>query len=178
MIEVNHKRQILILAEQLVEKRVACAALLINHFSLAQARVHQKAEAKRQITFVRKIVDGLRAAVFIQLEIVLAQVGDDFPVFVANRGEHADGLDLDRNCGLPLCRPLELRLRLSRWLRRRLRLWLSRRWLLRRLLRTRFLRGKTQEEECSDADASTKQERLPRGISAGAKFGTKGYFIS
>src|SRR5208283_1674446 len=67
-IEVNDERGIFVLAQKLVEEAVAGAALVVQDAALAEAGVDQEAEAQRQIGFVREVVDGLRAAVFVQLK--------------------------------------------------------------------------------------------------------------
>ncbi len=98
---------------------------------MAQAGVHQKSEAQRQIGLVREIIDGLRTAVFVQLEIVFGQVWDDLAVLIANGGQHADGFDLDRNLRRRFLRALQDWL----WLPLLLRGW-------RLLLGSKFLRRK------------------------------------
>src|SRR5690348_7030842 len=89
---------------------------------------------------MRKVIDGLRPAVLRQLKIVLVQGRNDPSVLVADRGQHADGLDVDRNFRLRLLRPLQFRLRLSLLLCRLL------------SLRAESSRRPGQEQTCKKTD--------------------------
>ena len=94
-IEMNHEGLVLILAQHVVQKTVAGGALLVEDATLAPARVHQQAERQRQVGLPGEIGDRLEVPVFLQLEVILAQVGDDLAVLVAHGREHVDDLDLD-----------------------------------------------------------------------------------
>ncbi|MCX6626094.1 MAG: hypothetical protein NTW28_00495 [Candidatus Solibacter sp.] len=92
-IEVDHKRHILLGTQHLFEEAVTGRTLFFDQAALAPAGIHQQAERKRQIAFLRKITDDLGAAVLIQQEVVLGEVLDDRARLVAHVGKQVDYLD-------------------------------------------------------------------------------------
>jgi len=83
-----------------VEKRIAGALFLVENAPLAQARVHEQAEGERQIALAREKLDALRASIFLEREIGLIQIGDDFAVLVADGGVDSDQLYFGGDFGL------------------------------------------------------------------------------
>ena len=69
--EVDDEGGVAVLANHLVEKAIAGAALGRQQATLTLAHVHQQAEAQWQIGLCREIADGLGAAVFGEGEVVL-----------------------------------------------------------------------------------------------------------
>ena len=99
MIEVDEEGLVLGLHEHLVEKTAARVALGIEDAGLTAAGVDQQAEREREIRLLRKILDGLRAAVFLKREIVFGEVADDLAMVVAYGYGQRDYFDIDRECG-------------------------------------------------------------------------------
>jgi hypothetical protein len=97
-VEVNQECYILRL-QHFVQKAVAGGAFLVQNTPLAHARVHKQAEREREIRLSSKISDGSRTTIFLEGEVVLGQVADHLAVLVANRGQHVDRFDVDRNRG-------------------------------------------------------------------------------
>ena len=85
---MNEERFVLALAQHLVHEVAACVALLTEDPPLAHARVHEQAERERQVSFPRKVADGLGAALFLQEEIVLVESFYNLAVRVPDRGKH------------------------------------------------------------------------------------------
>ena len=117
-IEMDQEGFVFFFAQNVIEERVAGALFLIEDAPLAEAGVNEQAEGERQIAFACEIFDGLRAGVFLEREVRLIQVGDDFPVLVADGGVHGDEFYFGGDFGLRLRRRLLLRLGLRRRRRR------------------------------------------------------------
>src|SRR4029077_19597182 len=96
-VEIHDKRQILLFAQQIVQKTVAGASSRIQNAPLAEAGIDKQSQAQRQIAFFGEIVDVLRAAIFRQSEGVLVEVRDDLAVLVADGGDDVDGFHVDRD---------------------------------------------------------------------------------
>ncbi len=109
---------VFVLAQDVIEERIAGALLLIEDAPLAKARVNEQAEGERQIAFACEILDRLRTGVFLEREVRLIQVGDDFPVLIADGGVYRDEFYFGGDFGLRLRRRLLLRLGLRRGRRR------------------------------------------------------------
>ena len=92
MIEVNDESLILVLAQHLVEEAMAGRAFLTEHALLAVTRVNQQTQRQREIGFLRKILDNLGPAIFLQLKIVFRQIPDELALFVMHGGEQVDYL--------------------------------------------------------------------------------------
>src|SRR6202042_2827753 len=90
VIEVDHKRTVLVFAQNVFEKAVAGGALLAQHAPLAQARIHQEAERQRQIGLPRKVGDGLRVPILLEGKVLFGKIGDDVPVLIAHRRKDVD----------------------------------------------------------------------------------------
>jgi hypothetical protein len=105
----------------MIKEPVAGASFLDEDVSLAEARVHEETEAKGHVTFADKIIDDLRAAFFVQGEIVFGEIGDDLAVFISDGGKDTDCLYLDSNLRGSTLRCLGTSLGLLRWFGRRLR---------------------------------------------------------
>ncbi len=99
-IEMDQEGLVFFLAQNMIEERVAGALFLVEDAALAEAGVDQQAEGERQIAFAHKIFDGLRAGVFLESEVGLIQVGDDFAVLVADGSVHRDEFYFGGNFGL------------------------------------------------------------------------------
>src|SRR5208283_2530283 len=129
-VEVNPKRQILVLPQQLIQKAVARASFLIQHPPLTQTRVHQQPHPQRHVALPHKVADRLRPPVLRHRKILFRQIRDDLSMLIPHRSQHANRLHLYRN--LRRC-PLR---RLSH-LRRTLRLLPRHRRLLPKHISTR-----------------------------------------
>jgi len=77
----------------LLQKPVAGIALVGENTPCAAAGIHQQTDGQGKVGFAGEVLDGLRAAILIQQEIVLFQVTDDLALLVADRGEHVHDLD-------------------------------------------------------------------------------------
>lgn len=86
---------VLVLAQDLVQKGPAGAALLAEHVAHAHAGIDQQAEGERQVGLAREVADRLRVAVFLEEKIVAREVLDDPALFVANRRQHVHDFDVD-----------------------------------------------------------------------------------
>ena len=106
-VELHDEHVVLVFAKNLVEETQAGAALGIEHVYLAHAGVDHESDGQGKIGFAREITDGLRAAVFEDLEIVFRQIAKDFVILVSDRGEKVDNLNVGGKCGI-------LRLRAAR----------------------------------------------------------------
>ena len=91
---MHDKRQVAVLAQNLVEELIAGAALLTDHIALAAAGIHQQPQIEGQIGFLREVLDSLRLAFLIQQKIVLGEVLDEFPLLVADGGEQVHDIDV------------------------------------------------------------------------------------
>ena len=98
-IKVNDKRKILVFTQHLFQETKTGAALVIEHAPLAAAGIHQQAQGQGQIALLRKVADLLRAAVFVQQEVVLGKVADDLALLIADRGQQVHHLDAGRELG-------------------------------------------------------------------------------
>ena len=100
-IEVNKEGFVLGLHEHLIEKTAARVALRVEHLVLTATGIDEQTKGEREICLLRKIFDGLRAAIFLQREIVFSEVADDLAMFVANRDGQRDHFDVngDGGCG-------------------------------------------------------------------------------
>ena len=94
-VEIHDKRQILLFAQQIVQKTVAGASFLIENAPLTEAGIDEQSQAQRQIAFFGEIVEVLRAAIFRQCEGVLVKVRNDLAVLVADGGDDVDGFHVD-----------------------------------------------------------------------------------
>jgi hypothetical protein len=95
---------VFVFAQDVIEERVAGALFLVEDAPLAEAGVNEQAEGERQVAFAHKILDGLRARVFLESEVGLIQIGDDFAVLVADGGVHRDQFHFGGNLGFGLRR--------------------------------------------------------------------------
>src|ERR1039457_6147838 len=95
-LEMDHKRAVQVFAQYLVEELEAGRAFLGYQVPLASAHIHQKPQRERQIALLREVFDGLRAAVFLELEIVLGEVSHHLALLVPDRREQVDYLDAGR----------------------------------------------------------------------------------
>lgn len=81
--------------QHLVKEAVAGAAFFAENPALAHAGVDQQTEREREIRFAAEVLDGLRAPIFLQGEVIFAQVIDDLAVLVAHRGKHVHDFHVD-----------------------------------------------------------------------------------
>src|SRR5271163_4680125 len=102
MIKVDQKSLVLFLHQHLLKKIAAGIALRIEHSGLTATGVDQQAKSEREIRVLRKILDGLRTAVFLQREVIFREVADDLIVLVANRyrKSHDSNVDSDGSGGV------------------------------------------------------------------------------
>src|ERR1039457_4931907 len=85
-----------LLLQDLGEELGGGAALDLDQVALAARNVDQEADGEGEIGFAREILDGLRLAVFEDGEILFGEVGDECALFVADGGQDADDIDIDR----------------------------------------------------------------------------------
>ena len=80
---------------------LACSALGVESVAHASAGIDEKAEVESEVFIDAEVLDGLRAAILGQGEVVAGEVGDDGTVLVADGDGHGDHLDVDlqRGCG-------------------------------------------------------------------------------
>ena len=109
---MDEERFVLVLAQDVLEEFVAGVALPIEHARLAAAGIEQQAEREREIALLGEVADGLRAPVFLDGELVLGQIVDDFALLVADGGQDVD--DVDAGGELGVLRPGECTLRSGR----------------------------------------------------------------
>ena len=88
------------LAQDLVEKLLARAALLGEHGALAAAHIDQQAERQRLVGLRREVANGLRPAVFFEREIVFGKSPDQLSLFIANGDQDVDYVDAGGKGGL------------------------------------------------------------------------------
>src|SRR3984893_11667485 len=110
-VEVNHKRQIFIFTQQVIQKAIARTSLFLQHAPLAQTRIHQQSQPQWQIILARKVVDSLRPPVFVYGKILFRQVRTNLSMLVAHRHRHTDSSHIHRNLGRASLLRLGLRLR-------------------------------------------------------------------
>ena len=95
VIEMDEEGLVFVFAEDVIEKRAAGGAFLIEDAALAEAGVHEEAEGEREIRFLGEIGDGLRLAVLIEGEVVFGEIADEVAVFVSDGGDVIDGGDVE-----------------------------------------------------------------------------------
>src|SRR5260370_41483969 len=83
-VKVNEECFVLFLDKHLIEKTAAGVPLRIEDAGLTTAGIDEQTQREREIRFLRKIADRLRAAVFLKREIVFADVSNDLVMLVAN----------------------------------------------------------------------------------------------
>src|SRR6266481_442608 len=81
-------------AQRALEKRTSNFLFHIEDAQLAAARVEQDAEGQRQVGFGPEIFNALGLAVFEQVEVVLAQVGNQRATLVLDVEEQLDDFDV------------------------------------------------------------------------------------
>ncbi len=77
------------------EKGAADLLFHLEHALLAAAGIDQDAERQRQIGFGFKVLDGLRLAVFENVEIILGQAGNQGAALILHVEEELHDLDVD-----------------------------------------------------------------------------------
>ena len=93
-VEVNHVGLVLV-GENLAEKRTADFFLHVEHSHLAAGRIDEDAEGERQVRFGGEVFDGLRFAVFEDREVVFGKVGHECAMLVLDVKEKSDDVDAD-----------------------------------------------------------------------------------
>src|SRR5260370_35230949 len=87
------------LHEHLIEKTAARVPLRVEDVGLTSAGVDEQTQREREIRFLGKIADTVRAAVFLKREIVFGEVADDLAMFVPNGDGQRDCFNVDANSG-------------------------------------------------------------------------------
>jgi len=98
-IEMDEEGLVFVGTEHFGKETVGGVAFAIEDAALAERSVDKKADGERKITFLGEVGDGLRAAVFVEFEIVFIEGVDDFPFFVANGRVESDFFDVDGDFG-------------------------------------------------------------------------------
>jgi len=98
MIEVDQECFVFCLHQHLLQEAAAGVPLRVEHFVLAAAGLDKQAESEREIGIGRKGPDRLRPPVFLQREVILGEVADDFAFLVAHGDGKRDDFDLG-GCG-------------------------------------------------------------------------------
>ena len=94
VVEVDHEGLVLLGAQNAIEEPQAGGFFLTEHAPLAHAGIHQQTQRQRQVGFVRKVLDDLRAPVFEHGEVVLAEHGNHVSLFIAHGCQNVDNLDV------------------------------------------------------------------------------------
>ena len=81
--------------ENLAEECAADFLLHVEHSELAAGGINEDAEGQRQIRFGGEVFDGLRLAVFEDLEVIFGEVGNERAVLVFDVEEESDHVDAD-----------------------------------------------------------------------------------
>ena len=89
---MNHECLVPVFPHHLLQKGITGASFLLDETPLAPAGVHQQSDAERKIALLGEILDGLRAPVFGQREIILGEVADNFAFFRPHRRRHVHHL--------------------------------------------------------------------------------------
>src|SRR5580700_615397 len=92
---MDEKGFVLWLHQHLIEKTAAGVALRLKDGGLTAAGVNQQSQRERKVSVLRKILDGLRSAVFLQREIVFGKIADNFAMFVADGDRQGNHLDVN-----------------------------------------------------------------------------------
>ena len=100
MIEVNEKRFIFVLAQDVLEEFVTGVAFPIEHARLAAASIEKQAEREGEIALLREVADGLRTPVLLECELVLDEIVNDLALLVANSGQNVDHVDAGGEFGV------------------------------------------------------------------------------
>ena len=102
-IELHDERLIELFAKDAIEEVEAGDSLGGDDVLLAHAGVDHQAERERKIGVAGKVFDGLRPAVFEDLEIFAIEVADDVVLFVENSGEDAHDFYVSGEVGASSC---------------------------------------------------------------------------
>ena len=95
-IEVDHEGAVLIRPQHLAQKAFARVSLVGEYAPRAAAGIDQQSDGQRQVALLREVLDGLRAALLIEQEVVASQILDDLVLLVADGGEQVDHLHVRR----------------------------------------------------------------------------------
>ena len=93
-IEADHERQVLG-AQDLIQKIGPDFLLHLEHLPLAAAGIDQNAQGQGEVGFGGEILDGLRVAVLVDLEVVPGQIGNQPAFLIFDIEEELDNIDIN-----------------------------------------------------------------------------------
>ena len=97
-VEADDVRLVLI-GKNLAEKCAADFFLHVDDVALATAGIDHHAQSQRQVGLGREVLDGLRLAVFVYLEVIFLEVGNQPAVLLLDVEEQLDHVDVNLKCG-------------------------------------------------------------------------------
>ena len=93
-VEVDYERFVLV-GENLAQECSADFLFHVEDSELAAGGINENAKGERQIRFGGEVLDGLRLAVFEDLEIIFGQIGNQHAVLVFDVEEYSHHVDVD-----------------------------------------------------------------------------------
>ena len=86
---------LIFIGKNLLQEGSADLFLHVQHVFLASAGVDHDTQGEGQVRLCREVLDGLRFAVFVNLEIVFGEVGDQRAMLIFDIEEKLDHVDVD-----------------------------------------------------------------------------------